>query len=103
MGRRRLASLFLALLAVGVLWPAVAGAISCGSHGDCCDGERARACGAATSGFSLCCLHSFSTLPELPPSGPAPVAIDRLAASDESGGPPPEPRGILHVPKALLS
>ncbi|HEV2855840.1 MAG TPA: hypothetical protein VHC97_23835 [Thermoanaerobaculia bacterium] len=101
MGRRRLASLFLVLLAVGVLWPAVAGAVSCGG-GDCCK-ERSRTCGIPTTGFSLCCLHSVSTLPDLPRTGVAPVAIDRLAADDESGGPPPEPRGILHVPKALFS
>jgi hypothetical protein len=99
-GRRRLAWLFLGLLVAGVLWPAVAGAMSCK---DCCGKERPSRCAIPTTGFSLCCFHSLSTLPELPPSGPAPVAIDRLAAADESGGPPPEPQGILHVPKALFS
>src|SRR5688572_30693839 len=101
-GRRRLAWLFLGLLVVGVLWPAVAGAISCGG-GDCCDGERSRTCGVATSGFSLCCLHSVSTLPDLPPSGPAPAASGLLAADDEHGGPSPDLPGILHVPKAFFS
>lgn len=103
MSRRRLAWLFLVLLAVGVLWPAVAGAISCGNHGDCCDGERARTCGVATSGFSLCCLHSVSTLPDLPPPGPALAASERLSAGDEYGGPSPDLQGILHVPKAIFS
>jgi hypothetical protein len=98
-GRRcRLAWLFLGLLVAGVLWPAVAGAVSCR---DCCGKERPSRCAIPTTGFSLCCFHSASTLPELPPSGPVPVAIDLLAAADESGGPPPDPRGILHVPKAL--
>ena len=98
MGRRCLAWLFLALLTIGVLWPAVAGAISCR---DCCGKERSRTCGIPTTGFSLCCLHSVSTLPELPLAGLATAAVDRLVADDESGGPPPEPGGILHVPKAL--
>src|SRR5687767_11971853 len=102
MGRRRIASLFLVLLAVGVLWPVVAGAISCGD-GDCCDEERSRTCGVATSGFSLCCLHSVSTLPDLPQSGPAPTESGCLAADDEHGGPSPDLQGILHVPKALFS
>jgi len=99
MGRRRIASLFLLLLAAGVLWPAVAGAVSCG---DCCK-SRPKTCGIPTTGFSLCCFHSVSTLPELPPSGLAPAAVSRLAAADESGGPPPDPRGILHVPRLFLA
>ena len=99
-GRRPLAWLFLGLLVAGVLWPAVAGAVSCK---DCCGKERPSRCEIPTTGFSLCCLHSFSTLPDLPPSGSAPVATDRLTIADERGGPPPAPRGILHVPKALFS
>ena len=99
MGRRRLAWLFLGLLAAGVLWPAVAGAISCG---DCCKG-RTSTCGVPTTGFSLCCFHSASTVPEPPPSGLAPAAGSRIAAVDESGGPPPDLRGILHVPKTSLT
>lgn len=98
MRRRRIASLFLILLAVGVLWPAVAGAVSCGG---CCK-ERPGACGIPTTGFSLCCFHSFSILPDLPPPGFVPAVVSRLAAADESGGPPPDPSGILHVPRAFL-
>ena len=96
--RRRSAWLFLVLVAVGVLWPAVAGAISCG---DCCKG-KSNACGVAMTGFSLCCLHSVSTLPSLPPSSAGPTRSDLLVLTDEMGAPPPEPRGILHVPKAHL-
>lgn len=101
MHRRRLASLFLILLAVGVLWPAVAGAVSCGG-GECCK-ERRGTCSIPTTGFSLCCFHSVSTLPDLPPSGLVPAVVSHLAAADESGGPPPDPSGILHVPKAFLA
>ena len=98
MARRRSAWLFLVFLAVGVLSPALAGAISCG---DCCEG-KSNACGVATTGFSLCCLHSVSTLPGLPPSSIAPTESDLLVLADEVGAPPPELRGILHVPKASL-
>lgn len=99
MGRRRLAGLFLSLLVMGVLWPAVAGAISCG---DCCK-ARTSACGSLpTTGFSLCCFHSASTVPEPPPAGLTPAAGSSIAADDESGGPPPDLRGILHVPKTFL-
>lgn len=98
MARRRSAWLFLFLLAVGVLSPALAGAMACG---DCCEG-KSKACGVATTGFSLCCLHSVSTLPGLPPSSVAPARSDLLVLADEMGAPPPEPRGILHVPKAHL-
>jgi hypothetical protein len=52
MRRGRLAWLFLGLGVLGILWPVVAGAVSCG---DCCAG-RTSACGQPpTSGFSLCC------------------------------------------------
>ena len=96
MGRRRFAGLFLRLLVVGVLWPAVAGVISCG---DCCK-SRTNACGnLPATGFSLCCFHSASTVPEPPPAGFTPAAGSTIAADDESGGPPPDLRGILHVPK----
>jgi len=98
MGRHRLAWLFLGLLAVGVLWPTVAGAISCG---DCCK-SRTSTCGVPTTGFSLCCFHSASTLPELPPSGLTPAAGCRIAAADESGGPAPDLQGVFHVPRTSL-
>jgi hypothetical protein len=99
MWRGRLAWLFLGLVAIGVLWPAVAGAVSCG---DCC-GKRTSACGIPVTGFSLCCFHSASTLPALPPSGFVPVEAAHLSPMDETGGPPPHPRGILHVPRSLLT
>jgi hypothetical protein len=84
---------------VGLLWPAVAGAIACGG---CCK-ERPGTCSVPTTGFSLCCFHSASTLPDLPPSGFAPVSVARLAAPDETSGPAPDLQGILHVPKPLLT
>lgn len=93
MSSRRLAWLFLGLLTLGVMWPVIAGAMSCG---DCCEGGME--CGVPTTGFSLCCLHSASTLPALPPASPAPAEGTRLVAADETGGPPPDPRSILHVP-----
>lgn len=96
MDRRRFAWLFLSLLALGVLWPAVAGTLTCG---DCCK-SRTSTCGIPTTGFSLCCFHSSSTVPEPPPADFTPAASSTLAAANESGGPPPDPRGILHVPKA---
>ena len=101
MRRRRTASLFLILLAVGVLWPAVAGAVVPRGGGGCCK-ERPGACGIPTTGFSLCCFHSVSILPELTPPGFVPAVVYHLAAGDESGGPPPDPSGILHVPRAFL-
>jgi hypothetical protein len=94
MSSRRLAWLFLGLLTLGVMWPVVAGAMSCG---DCCEGGMGD-CGVPTTGFSLCCLHSASILPELPPASPAPAEGVRLSAADETEGPPPDPRSILHVP-----
>jgi hypothetical protein len=101
MRRCRIASLFLILLAVGVLWPAVAGAVVPRGGGGCCK-ERPGACGIPTTGFSLCCFHSFSTLPELQPPAFVPAVTYHLAAADESGAPPPDPSGILHVPRAFL-
>ena len=98
-GRRSAAVLFLALLALGVVWPAVAGTVRCG---DCCghaSPKRSNPCGIPATGFSLCCFHSVST----PPAAPLPrVALAEallLPLVDEEGGPPPEPRGVLHVPK----
>lgn len=99
MWRGRFAWLFLSLVVLGVLWPVVAGAVSCG---DCCAG-RTGTCGTATTGFSLCCLHSVSTLPDLLRSGFTPVEGARLALADENGNPPPHPRDILHVPRAFLT
>ncbi|HEX7182364.1 MAG TPA: hypothetical protein VF756_11010 [Thermoanaerobaculia bacterium] len=100
MRRGRLAWLFLALVVLGILWPVVAGAVSCG---DCCEG-RTGTCGTpAATGFSLCCFHSASTLPDPPLSGFAPVYSSRLTPTDEIGAPPPCPRDILHVPRALLT
>lgn len=75
------------------MWPVIAGAMSCG---DCCKGGMN--CGVPTTGFSLCCFHSASTLPALPLVDPAPAEESRLAAADETGGPPPDPRSILHIP-----
>jgi hypothetical protein len=102
-GRRSAAVLFLALLALGVVWPALAGTVRCG---DCCGGshhaassKRSNPCGIPATGFSLCCFHSVST----PPAAPLPrVALAEallLPLVDEEGGPPPAPRGVLHVPK----
>jgi hypothetical protein len=99
MRRGRLAWLFLGLVALGILGPVVAGAVSCG---DCCEG-RTGTCGTPTTGFSLCCFHSASTLPDLPPSGFTPVDGFRLVPVNETGGPPPVPRDILHVPLAFLT
>jgi hypothetical protein len=96
---RRRAWLFLGLLVVGLLWPAVAGAIACGG---CCK-ERPGACKVPTTGFSLCCFHSASTLPDLPSSGFVPTSAARLAPADETSGPAPDLQGILHVPKPLLT
>jgi hypothetical protein len=98
MERRRLAWLFLLLLSVGVFWPVAAG-VYCG---DCCEG-RTRTCGTPTTGFSLCCFHSVSTLPDLPPSGFVSADVSLLAAADEAGGPSPHPRDILHVPRPFLT
>lgn len=98
MGRGRLAWIFLGLVALGVLWPVLAGAVSCG---DCC--HRSSPCGGTTTtGFSLCCFHSVSTPPELPPVSFVAVDGSRLVAVDEIGGPPPSPHGILHVPLEIL-
>jgi hypothetical protein len=99
MRRGRSAWLFLALVALGICWPVVARAVSCG---DCCEGKTGT-CGTPTTGFSLCCLHSTSTLPDLPPSCFVSVEGSRVAPADETGGPPPSPRDILHVPRALLT
>ena len=93
MGSRRLSWLFLALLTLGVMWPVIAGAMSCG---DCCQGGMS--CGVPTTGFSLCCFHSASILPDSPAASLAPAEVSRLAVMDETGGPPPDPRSILHVP-----
>ena len=99
MRRGRPAWLFLGLVMLGILWPVVAGAISCG---DCCEGGTST-CGTLGTGFSLCCFHSASTLPVTPPPGFVPVGSFRLAVADETGGPPPCPRDILHVPLAFLT
>lgn len=89
--------LFLSLVLLGIFGPVVAGAASCE---DCC-GERTNACGKLpAAGFSLCCFHSASTLPEPPPSGLAPIEGSRLAAGDETAGLPPLSRDILHVPRS---
>ena len=55
-GRRSAAVLFLALLALGVVWPALAGTVRCG---DCCghaSPKRSNPCGIPATGFSLCCF-----------------------------------------------
>lgn len=96
--RRSSAHLFLALAVLGVLGPLALLAASCGGCGDCCEGDHS--CGAPTGGFSLCCLHSVSNLPVLPLSGVELVPGPSLASRSERGSLPPEPRGILHVPKA---
>ena len=95
--RRRSAHLFLALAVLGIFGPLVLTAVACGG-GDCCDGDHS--CGAPTGGFSLCCLHSVSSLP-----GHSLVRFELAQGTSvtpppERGAPPPEPRGILHVPKA---
>lgn len=100
MWRGRLTWIFLGLVVVGVLWPVVAGAVSCGG---CCK-SRTSACGnLPATGFSLCCFHSATIIPAQPPSGFVPVDGSRLAPVDETGGPPPPPQDILHVPIALLT
>jgi hypothetical protein len=99
MTRGRSAVLFLALVALGILWPVVAGAVSCG---DCCQ-RRSSTCGIPATGFSLCCFHSASTLPDLPPAGFVPLDSSRLSIADETVSPPPCPRGILHVPRPVLT
>jgi hypothetical protein len=93
--RRRSAQLFLGLVFLGIFGPLALTAVACG---DCCDGDHT--CGAPTGGFSLCCLHSVSSLPALPPSGFELAQGASVAPSPEHGTLPPEPRGILHVPKA---
>lgn len=95
MRRCRRAQLFLVLLVLGVLWPVAALAVSCG---DCCAG-RTSACTIPATGFSVCCFHSASTLPDLPSSSFEPIEGSRLACEDETGGPPPDLRGVLHVPR----
>lgn len=99
MRRGRSAWLFLALVALGILWPAVAGAVSCG---DCCE-ESKRNCGTPTTGFSLCCFHSASTLPDLPLVGFTLAVSSPLSSADQTGVPPPNPRDILHVPRTFLT
>jgi hypothetical protein len=99
MWRGRSAWLFLGLIVLGVLWPVVAGAVSCG---DCCQ-RRPSTCGIPATGFSLCCFHSLSTLPALPSSGFQPADFTRFEAQDESSGPPPDPHDILHVPRLFLA
>jgi hypothetical protein len=95
-GRRAAAVLFLALLAVGVLWPAVAGTVRCG---DCCHGSAKSPCKVPATGFSLCCFHSVSTPPAAPVPGFVLAATLFVLPLDEEGGPPPDPRGVLHVPR----
>jgi hypothetical protein len=95
--RRRSAHLFLGLLILGIFGPLALIAMSCGGGGDCCGGDHT--CGAPTGGFSLCCLHSVSNLPALPSSGVALVQGASVAPPPERRALPPEPRGILHVPK----
>ncbi|HWN41306.1 MAG TPA: hypothetical protein VNW71_03750 [Thermoanaerobaculia bacterium] len=92
------ARLFLVLLAVGVLWPVVALAISCG---DCCE-SRTSACSIPATGFSVCGFHAASTLPDPPPSSFQPIESSRLAYEDETEAPPPDLQGILHVPRLSL-
>lgn len=96
------ARLFLVLLAVGVLWPVVALALSCG---DCCE-SRTSACGnpanGPVTGFSVCCFHAASTLPDPPPSSFQPIESSRLVYEDETEAPPPDLQGILHVPRLSL-
>ena len=100
MRRSRPAWLFLGLVVLGILWPVVAGAISCG---DCCEGPTSDCGKLPTTGFSLCCFHSVSTLPTPPPSGFALVYSFRLAVADETFHLPPFSRDILHVPRILLT
>ncbi|HKV08633.1 MAG TPA: hypothetical protein VJ725_10875 [Thermoanaerobaculia bacterium] len=94
--RRRSAQLFLGLVVLGIFGPLVLTAIACG--GDCCDGGHT--CGAPTGGFSLCCLHSVSSLPDPALSGFELAEGATVAPHPERSVPPPDPRGILHVPKA---
>jgi hypothetical protein len=98
--RRAAAVFFLLLLALGVVWPAVAGVVRCG---DCCHTSRPRTCDVPATGFSLCCFHSASTLPPVPRPAVAMAARPFVPPADQKGGPPPDPRGVLHVPKALLA
>lgn len=97
--RRATAIVFLCVLAVGVLWPALAGVVRCG---DCCH-ARSHTCGIPATGFSLCCFHSASTLPAVPLPTFVLAAGSCVHLADEEGGPPPAPRGILHVPKPVLT
>jgi len=99
MCRGRSAWLFLALIALGIGWPVVAVAVSCG---DCCEAGTGT-CGIPVTGFSLCCFHSASTLPERPPSCSVPVEGSLMSPADEIAGPPPSPRDILHVPRTFLT
>jgi hypothetical protein len=95
MHRRSYAWLFLALLAVGVIWPAVAGTVRCG---DCCH-TRSNPCGIPATGFSLCCFHSVSPLPGAPLPDLVLAEAPSVPPADEEGGPPPDLRGVFHVPK----
>ncbi|HKV13330.1 MAG TPA: hypothetical protein VJ725_34635 [Thermoanaerobaculia bacterium] len=93
--RRRSAHLFLGLVFLGIFGPLVLTAVA---YGDCCDGDHT--CGAPTGGFSLCCLHSVSSLPDPAFSGCELAQGATVAPHPERSVRPPDPRGILHVPKA---
>jgi hypothetical protein len=98
--RRPAAVLFLALLALGVLLPVAVAARSCG---DCCPG-KARDCGKPAPGsFSLCCLNAQSPLPVLDRGEVSLALAARVEPFDEQGVEPPEPRGVLHVPRPDLA
>jgi hypothetical protein len=92
MRRCLLARLFLVLLALGVLWPVVALAVSC------CESQTS-ACSIPATGFSVCCFHAASTLPDPPPSSFQPIEGSRLVFEDDREAPYPDLPGILHVPR----
>lgn len=103
--RRSAAVFFLAVLMMGVLWPIASAAASCGS---CCPGHPSRGkaggCGTAAPGtFSLCCLNAQSSLPVLGQAKVALALTAQVEPLDEDGAPPPDPSGVLHVPRPILT
>lgn len=95
--RRASGLLFLAVVASGLLWPVAVAFAS-----DCCD-KPSTGCGTMPGSFSLCCFNAHSPLPTWTQTGFMLAPASFVETLSEAGLPPPDPQGILHVPRPILT
>ncbi|HWM92864.1 MAG TPA: hypothetical protein VN493_19020 [Thermoanaerobaculia bacterium] len=93
--RRAAGLLFLALVASGVFWPVAVAFAS-----DCCD-KPSTGCGTMPGTFSLCCFNAHSPLPTWTRTGFALMPASFVEVFSEAVFLPPDPLGILHVPRPI--